>query len=74
MGATGDVAFAFIFKVNSDVGRAWLSAFTAAKLAGSSVFVNGTGTCPTNLTENSMPPLPVGIGSYEQITHMAIQN
>ena len=40
----------FVFRLNSESGRGWLSLLIAAKLANLPVTINGTGSCPAEVT------------------------
>lgn len=51
----------FVFKLNSESGRGWLSLLIAAKLANLPVTINGTGSCPAEVTP-----------SYEEVSSLVL--
>ena len=53
----------FVFKVNSDAGKAWVSELITARAAGLSVWINGTGGCG--------PSAEGSVNAYEEITAVA---
>lgn len=58
---------AFVFRVDTESGKAWLSQLIAAKLSGVTVTINGTGQCP--------PPALVnvaGLDRYEEVSSIVI--
>lgn len=57
----GSQPSAFAFKINTDSGKAILSALLAAKVSGGSVYLFGTGACPTDTA-------PSGISTIELLS------
>lgn len=64
---TPSMPTAFVFRVDTESGKAWLSQLVAAKLSGVSVTINGTGQCPQPALVNVS-----GLDRYEEVSSVVI--